>query len=394
MMFYGLLDLPWWGNILVTIIFTHITIASVTIYLHRHQAHRALDLHPISSHFFRLWLWLTTGIKTKSWTAIHRKHHAKCETSEDPHSPQVFGLTTVLAKGAELYKKEACNEETLQRYGQGTPDDWLENNLYFPHSRLGVIIMLITNVILFGVPGFAIWATQMAWNPLFAAGVINGIGHFWGYRNFECRDAATNIMPWGIIIGGEELHNNHHTYPTSAKLSVKKWEFDIGWLYIRLLALFGLAKVKRVPPKPTIVPHKKQIDLEALQALLNNRIQVMTTYSKTVVLPLFKQQKKFAEPKKRRLLQRMKAALMKADILVDDPGRYYLEKFLEENKALQVVYHFGEQLKSIWNRTTATQKELLEALQDWCQQAEKTGVQKLQEFTTYLKGYTISSSIA
>lgn len=393
-MFYGLLDLPWWGNILATAIFTHITIASVTIFLHRHQAHRALDLHPISSHFFRLWLWLTTGMKTKSWTAIHRKHHAKCETSEDPHSPQVFGLATVLAKGAELYKREACNEETLQRYGQGTPDDWLENNLYSAHSRLGVIIMLTINVILFGVPGFAIWAAQMAWNPVFAAGIINGIGHFWGYRNFECGDAATNIVPWGIIIGGEELHNNHHTYPTSAKLSVKKWEFDIGWLYIRLLTLFGLAKVKRVPPTPTIVADKKQIDIEALQALLSNRIQVMTAYSKTVILPLFKQQKKFAEPKKRRLLQRMKAALIRADVLVDDPGRYYLEKFLEENKALQVVYHFGEQLKSIWNRTTATQKELIDALQDWCQRAEKTGVQKLQEFTAYLKGYTISSSIA
>lgn len=392
-MFYGLLDLPWWGYIVVTLVLTHITIASITIYLHRHQAHRALDLHPIPSHFFRFWLWMTTGMITKAWAAIHRKHHAKCETHEDPHSPQVLGIFKVLLEGGELYRREADIAETLERYGKGTPDDWLENNVYTPYSRTGIFTMLGLNLLLFGVPGLTIWALQMAWSPIFAAGIINGIGHFWGYRNFECPDAARNIFPWGIIIGGEELHNNHHTYPTSAKLSIHWWEFDLGWLYIQILSFMGLAKVKRVSPKPKIVPGKIQIDVDALHALLNNRIQVMTTYSKAVILPLFKQEKKNAEPNMRRHLQRMKRALTRADILIDDAGKHYLEQYLKDNQALQVVYHFGEQLKLIWNKTTASQKELVEALQEWCRLAEKTGISKLQEFANYLKGYTIRTAV-
>lgn len=391
-MFYGLLNLSWWGYIVATMILTHITIASITIYLHRHQAHRALDLHPIISHFFRLWLWLTTGMLTKSWAAIHRKHHAKCETAEDPHSPRIYGLSKILLEGAEFYKREATNPETLERYGKGTPDDWIENNLYTPHSQLGVMIMLLIDVILFGVPGLTVWAIQMAWSPLFAAGLINGGGHYWGYRNFECPDAATNIIPWGILIGGEELHNNHHTYPTSAKLSVKWWEFDLGWLYIQTLSIFGLAKVKRIPPKPTIVSGKKHIDVEALHSLLSNRIQVMTAYSKAVVLPLFMQAKKNAAPKQRRILQRMKSALFRADVLVDAAGRHSLEQHIGESQPLQIVYNFGEQLKDIWSRTTASQKELVDALQEWCRQAETTGILKLQEFSCYLKGYTIRTS--
>jgi stearoyl-CoA desaturase (delta-9 desaturase) len=388
-MFYGILDLSWWGYIVATLILTHITIASVTIFLHRAQAHRALVLHPVVSHFFRLWLWLTTGMETKAWTAIHRKHHAKCETVEDPHSPQVMGLPKVLWEGAELYRKEGKNKETLERYGQGTPDDWLEQNIYTPHSAKGVALLLAINLFLFGIPGLTIWAVQMAWIPFFAAGIINGIGHYYGYRSFECADAAANVFPWGILIGGEELHNNHHTYPTSAKLSVKWWEFDIGWLYIRTLMALGLAKVKRTVPKPKIIQGKQFIDAESLHALLNNQVEVMTTYSKAVILPLFRQEKQKALPEDRRLLKRVKTALIRADILVDETGRQNLKVVLEKNRALQVVYHFREQLKVIWNRTTATQKELLDALQDWCQQAEATGIQKLQDFSSYLKGYTI-----
>lgn len=393
-MFYGLLNLPWWGYICLTLLLTHVTIVSVTIFLHRAQAHRALILHPAISHFFRVWLWLTTGMETKAWAAIHRKHHAKCETSEDPHSPQIFGLPKVLWEGAELYRKEAKNPETLERYGQGTPDDWLERHLYTPYSAKGVILTLIINLILFGVPGLIIWAVQMAWIPFFAAGIINGVGHYWGYRNFECQDAARNIVPWGILIGGEELHNNHHTYPTSAKLSVKWWEFDIGWLYIRILMLLGLAKAKRVAPTHKIIAGKKHIDAEGLHALLNNRIQIMTTYTKAVIVPLFKQEKqKIAPAADRRFLRRLESALTRADILVDDTGRQTLAQFLEKSRAIKVVYQFGEQLKSIWNRTTASQKELLDALHEWCQQAEATGIQKLQEFVAYLKGYTILPSV-
>ena len=391
-MFYGILDLPWWGYLVALLTLTHITMASVTIYLHRHQAHRALRLHPIISHFFRAWLWLTSGMNTKAWTAIHRKHHAKCETDADPHSPKIYGISTVLLEGAELYKREACNKETLERYGQGTPDDWLEHNLYTPHSRMGVITMLVINILLFGVPGITIWAMQMIWNPLFAAGVINGIGHYWGYRNFECPDAATNVLPWGFLIGGEELHNNHHTYPTSAKLSVKWFEFDIGWFYIQILAWLRLAKVKRVPPKPSIVLNKKQIDGDTLRALLSNQIQIMTSYSKQVTLPLFKMEKRNAKPAAQRLLKRMKSALFRADILIDASDKQYLAQFLESNQVLQLVYNYGEQLKAIWNKHNATQKELLDALHEWCRKAEATGLQRLQEFSQYLKGYTIQSA--
>ncbi len=389
-MFYGVLNLPWWGYVIVTLVFTHITIACVTIFLHRNQAHRALDLHPVVSHFFRAWLWLTTGMETKAWAAIHRKHHARCETVEDPHSPQVLGLAKVLWEGTELYRREAKNQETLARYGQGTPDDWLERHVYTPYSGKGILINLFLELILFGVPGLTIWAIQMAWIPFFAAGIINGVGHYWGYRNFACQDASRNIVPWGILIGGEELHNNHHTYPTSAKLSVKWWEIDIGWVYIRTLMFLNLAKVKRVAPKTKIVPGKKHIDADALHALLTNRIQVMTTYTKSVVLPLLHQEKQNTLLGiKKEIIQRVKSILVCADIPFDDTGKHYLEQFLERSRALKIVYNFGEQLKSIWNRTTATQKELLDALHEWCQQAEATGIQKLQEFVNYLRGYTI-----
>ncbi len=392
-LFFGLLDLPWWGNIIAALILTHITIASVTIFLHRHQAHRGLDLHPIISHFFRFWLWLTTGMETKAWAAIHRKHHAKCETEEDPHSPQILGINTVLWQGAELYRKEAKNKETLDRYGEGTPDDWLERNLYTRYSAKGIFLMLFIDLLLFGIPGVTIWAVQMAWIPLTAAGIINGIGHYWGYRNFECNDAATNIVPWGILIGGEELHNNHHTYPTSAKLSIKWWEFDIGWCYIRILSALGLAKVKRIAPTPEIIPGKKHIDMDTLRAIISNRIQISTVYSKSVILPLFKQAKEQVAmktlPTERMLWAKVKHALMRNERLVDDTGRRTLEQFLEKYRSIKIAYRFRINLQSIWDRTTANQKELLEALQEWCQQAEETGIQKLQEFAAYLKGYSL-----
>jgi stearoyl-CoA desaturase (delta-9 desaturase) len=273
-MLNGILDLPWWGYVLVTLGITHITIASVTIFLHRHQAHRALELHPLVSHFFRLWLWLTTGMVTKEWTAIHRKHHARCETEQDPHSPQIFGLSKVLWEGAELYRKESKNLDTLDHYGKGTPNDWIERNLYTPYSQFGIVVMFIVDALLFGPIGITIWAVQMIWIPLFAAGVINGIGHYWGYRNYESADAATNIVPWGILIGGEELHNNHHAFPGSAKLSSKTWEFDIGWLYIRSLEIFGFAKVKKVAPEPVMNPDKQSVDMETVRAILVTRFHV------------------------------------------------------------------------------------------------------------------------
>jgi len=389
-LFYGLYELPWWGYVVVVLSLTHITIAAVTIYLHRAQAHRALKVHPIVSHFFRAWLWLTTGMETKAWAAIHRKHHAKCETEEDPHSPQVLGLPKVLWKGAELYRSEAHNLETLERYGHGTPDDWLERNLYTPYSARGIILMLIIDLVLFGVPGLTIWAIQMAWIPFFAAGVVNGIAHFWGYRNFECMDAAHNIIPWGILIGGEELHNNHHTYPTSAKLSVHWWEFDIGWLYIRILSMLGLAEVKRQVPQVKSIPGKMAIDAETLRALIVNRVDVMTRFSKAVISPVFKAEVQKAAPEDKRLwrLGSSVSVLVRSERLVNDSLRQRIKTLLEKSPSLNHAYSFGKRLQAIWDRTTATQKELLDALHEWCTHAETSGIRGLPEFAQFLKGYT------
>lgn len=388
MLLYGYLNLPWWGYIVYALVCTHITIAAVTIYLHRHQAHRALELHPAISHFFRLWLWLTTGMKTKAWAAIHRKHHAKCETPEDPHSPQILGIYQVLMEGAELYKAEAKNQETLDRYGKGTPDDWMERNVYTPYSSKGFLITLALNLFLLGLPGVTVWAIQMAWIPFFAAGVINGVGHYMGYRNFECPDAATNISPWGILIGGEELHNNHHTYPSSAKLSVKWWEFDIGWFYIKTLSLLGLAKVKRLPPKEKLITGKHAVDDETVNAVINGRYQLMAQYSKGVLLPIFNEEKDQMDPTAQ--LGIIKNTLIREDSLVDEVGRKRLELFLVKTPQLNTAYQFKKRLQDIWARTTATQKELLDALQDWCKQAEGTGIKGLQEFVAYLQSYTVA----
>src|SRR3982075_3688578 len=283
MLFSGLLDLAWWGYALAALALTHVTIAAVTIYLHRCQAHRALELHPLVSHFFRFWLWLTTGMVTKEWAAIHRKHHAKCETVEDPHSPQVYGINGVLWAGVFLYVKESFNKETLERYGHGTPEDWIERNLYTKSPIYGVALALAVNLLVFGVvPGLLIWLTQIAWIPFWAAGVINGIGHFFGYRSYGVADASRNIVPWGIFIGGEELHNNHHAYASSAKLSTKWYEFDVGWMYIRTLELLGLATVKKVAPKPRFAQPKAAADLDTLHAVITNRYDVLSRYAKSV----------------------------------------------------------------------------------------------------------------
>ena len=296
----GALGLSWWKLILVTLVFTHITIASVTIYLHRCQAHRALKLHWLPSHFFRGWLWLTTGMVTKEWVAIHRKHHAKCETPEDPHSPHTHGIRTVFFEGSELYRSEAKNEETLSRFGLGTPNDWIERNLYTKHSWKGVAVMLIADVLLFGVIGVTIWAIQMLWIPVTAAGVINGIGHWWGYRNADVDDGSTNVAPWGILIGGEELHNNHHTYPTSAKLSIKPYEFDIGWAYIRVLEILRLAKVHRSVPKTK--RSKCTIDPKTLEFIRTDRGYISRSLRKRLLWVIKKELQHAGEEEREHLL--------------------------------------------------------------------------------------------
>ncbi|MCP5233854.1 MAG: fatty acid desaturase [Zoogloeaceae bacterium] len=383
-MMSGFFDLPWWGYVLVALGMTHITIASVTIYLHRHQAHRALDLHPIPSHFFRFWLWLTTGMVTREWAAIHRKHHAKCETADDPHSPQVKGLRKVLWQGAELYREEAQNRETLDRYGHGTPNDWLERNIY-ERNTAGIALMLVIDVLLFGAVGLTIWAVQMAWIPFWAAGVVNGVGHFWGYRNYDCADAATNLVPWGILIGGEELHNNHHSFATSAKLSARWYEFDIGWMYIRILEILGLAKAKKVIPTPRFCEARKTPDLEMLQAIITHRYDVMTRYMSSIKQlyreELDKLKSAGVEPRKlRRLVLSNKEKLAEGD-------RLRLERALDHSKRLATVVSMRAELAGLWARSSASSEQLLQQLQDWVHRAEQSGIAQLQEFSGRLRCY-------
>ncbi len=385
-MLNGFLNLSWWGDVVYALIVTHITIASVTIYLHRHSAHRALELHPIPAHFFRFWLWLTTGMLTKHWTAIHRKHHAKCETAEDPHSPQIYGIRTVLLRGAELYRNEGRNKETLERYGHGTPDDWLERNIY-NHDRIGIYTMLTINLLLCGPIGLTIWAVQMLWIPLLAAGVINGIGHYWGYRNFQPEDASTNIMPWGLLIGGEELHNNHHAYPTSAKLSNSWYEFDIGWLYIRILETFGLARVKKVAPKLRLNPSKTTCDLETLQAIATHRYEVIAKYSSTLrdtcvaELQALKGEAAGIDTAMiKRWLRIEKAALPEAE-------QAKRELMLSSSNSLKTIYQMREELAQLWQRSNASTDQLVKQLENWCHRAESSGIVALERFSKRLRCY-------
>jgi len=383
---HGLWNLAWWQIILYTLATTHITIAAVTIFLHRAQAHRALDLHAIPSHFFRFWLWIGTGMVTKEWVAIHRKHHAKCETEDDPHSPQTRGLDTVMWRGAELYRAEAANPETIKKFGHGTPNDWMERNVYTRFGWQGVGLMLILDLALFGAIGAAVWAVQMLWIPFWAAGVVNGVGHFWGYRNFEATDASTNLVPWGVVIGGEELHNNHHTYPTSAKFSVKKYEFDIGWVYISLMQKIGWATVKKVPPKLQLGEVKPVADEKTLEALIANRYEVMAGYARGI----------------RKACKDEIAALKarKADVSVLQAAKRWLHRDVEKvpavalpqltqvraaHPALDKMVTMREELRQLWLNTSHSREQLTADLQAWCRRAEESGIAALRDFSISLR---------
>jgi stearoyl-CoA desaturase (Delta-9 desaturase) len=383
---HGVLNFAWWQIVLFALGVTHITMISVTVFLHRHQAHRSLDLHPIASHFFRFWLWLTTGQVTKEWAAIHRKHHAKCEQADDPHSPHVHGIKTVLLQGAELYRAESKNKETMARFGHGTPNDWIETNLYTRFSWQGVGLMMIVDLALFGVAGLAVWAVQMAWTPIMAAGIINGAAHYWGYRNFEAPDASTNISPWGILIAGEELHNNHHTYPTSAKLSVKPYEFDIGWMYITIMQSLGLAKVKKTPPKVAFGEIQVMADERTLEALIANRYEIMATYAKGM-----------------RMAARTEFESMKirsADAAVIKAAQRWLHRDADKVPAsaapelaqaraaspvLDKMVTMREELRQLWLNTSVSREQLIQDLQAWCHRAEASGIAALSEFSMRLR---------
>ncbi len=390
-MINGLLDLSWWQLILVVLLLTHVTIVSVTVYLHRCQAHRALDLHPALAHFFRFWLWLTTGMVTREWVGVHRRHHARCETPEDPHSPQILGLNKVLWEGAELYRDATKREDLIERYAHGTPDDWIERHLYRRFSVVGVSIMLLIDVALFGVLGVAAWAVQMVWIPFFAAGVINGVGHYLGYRNFQSPDAATNIVPWGIVVGGEELHNNHHAFPSSAKFSARWWEFDIGWLYIRLFSLLGLARVRRVARKPAMDEAKGTIDMDTVKAVVVHRMYILANYAREVIKPVADAELCRSERHCRRLARQARRLLTRDEALMDARSRERLETLLSRSQVLAKVHRSRQQLQQVWDRTASSQEALLSALQQWCRDAEDSGIKSLQDFARSLRSYAPAS---
>lgn len=388
----GLLNLAWWQIIIAALVFTHLTIASVTIFLHRCMAHRALELHAIPSHFMRFWLWLTTGMVTKEWTAVHRKHHAKCEQEGDPHSPKVYGLKKVLLEGSELYRAESKVQETLDKYGRGTPDDWLERNVYTGHSVSGVVLMMIINVALFGVAGVAVWGLQMIWIPVTAAGVINGLGHAKGYRNFDIVDSSTNLLPWGIIIGGEELHNNHHAYPTSARLSSKWFEFDIGWMYIRILEMMGLATVRKVAPRPKLQTGAvaKPADLETLQTVIALRYELMAQYGSTIRRACAEEAARLKE------LQRPEFHLFKSArnwLHLDaekwtGEQRANLATMYEASSRVEYLVQMRDELASLWDSANESREQLVEKLQKWCERAEASGVNALQEMSVRMRSYS------
>lgn len=389
----GLLDWPWWGYVIVTLVMVQTTIAAVTLYLHRCQAHLGLHLHPVLQHFFRAWLWLTTGMSAREWVAIHRKHHATCESEEDPHSPRIYGIRKVFFQGSELYRKEAANAETLKRYSHGTPDDWLENHIYNGRfSTYGVGLLMITNIVLFGPIGLTIWAVQMLWIPLHAAGGINGIGHYWGYRNYETPDDSTNMLPWAFWIGGEELHNNHHAYPSSAKFALKPWEFDIGWFYIRILQSVGLARAKKIAPQPVIDTSKQQIDMDTLKAVIRSKMHVMSDYTNDVIKPVWKAECANADRWTRAMLKKAKRALILDRSRIKPHHRQRLNEVLNNSTAVKTVYQYRLQLQEIWDRTYGSQEKLLQALRDWCHQAEQSGIGALQDFAAGLRGYTLRST--
>ena len=390
-LFSGVFDLSFWELVAVALVLTHITIAGVTIYLHRCQAHRALDLHPVIAHFFRFWMWLTTGMVTKEWAAIHRKHHAKVETVEDPHSPQIHGINKVLWTGVIMYVQESKIKETMERYGHGTPDDWMERNVYSSHAKLGVTLMALIDIVLFGpVTGMLVWATQIVWIPFWAAGVINGVGHWFGYTNFKVADASRNIVPWGILIGGEELHNNHHAYGTSAKLSNRWYEFDIGWMYIRIMEMLGLAHVKKIAPTPKFVAAKAAADMDTLHAVIANRYDVMARYAKHFKAAWREELAKLKEASTERShFKAVKRALHKDASELADADRARLKQVLDANAVLAKLYAMRQELTALWERSTASSEQLLKDLQDWCARAEASGIRALEEFSLRLRSYAL-----
>ncbi|TXH66111.1 MAG: acyl-CoA desaturase [Lysobacteraceae bacterium] len=386
----GLLQTGWLALLVYFLIATQLTIFSVTLYLHRSQAHRGVDFHPLIAHFFRFWTWLTTSMITREWVAIHRKHHAKCETEEDPHSPVIKGIGMVFWRGVELYREARRDRASIEQYGKGAPDDWIERRLYTPYASLGLVLLLVVNVALFGFKGLAAWALQMAWIPFWAAGVVNGLGHWWGYRNFETSDAATNLTPWAFWIGGEELHNNHHAFPSSAKFALRRWEFDIGWAAIRTLKIARLAKVLRIAPRLNIRPNISVPDTDTLKALLAHRFQAMTDYQRSVLKPALREEARLAGEKLRALLPRkLRKGLSDDGRWLKPDAREQLRQWVAQRPRINTLIEYRARLSEVLESRSRDAAETLQALQQWCREAEASGIQALQEFSLRMKGYAL-----
>ena len=385
----GLIDFTWVGYVLYTLVVTHISIVAITLYLHRGVCHSAIEIKPLLAHFFRFWLWLTTSMRTADWVAVHRKHHAKCETIDDPHSPAYYGIETVLLRGADLYHEEKNNPETLEKYSQNCPTDWVEEKIYTGMNNIGILLLFILNIILFGVVGIIIWAIQMAWTPIFAAGGINGAGHYWGYRNYDTSDDSTNMIPLGIVIGGEELHNNHHAFPTAAKFSLKPWEFDLGWMYIKLFSLLGQIKVKRLAPITIINEPSKSLDHETGYALLKSKLTVITNYSKIVLKPLMKHEHKKANGELKRLLNRSKCTLVREPHRITNQENNMLDRIFDKCSSLKIAYNLRNKLFDILHSRNLQHDKFIDSINKWCEEARSAGIESLVDFSSSLKGYEV-----
>lgn len=392
--YYGILGLGFWGYVIAGAIGVHITLIAITLYHHREQAHRSIDLHAALRHFFRFWLWMNTGVITRQWVAVHRKHHAMCERDGDPHSPQLVGLKTVLLQGAELYRKEARNPETVEKYGRGTPDDWVERHVYSRWPNVGVGLLFFVVVFLFGLPGIALYGFQLITMPLLAAGIINGLSHARGYRNFETDDASTNLWPLAVFVAGEELHNNHHAFPSSARFSQHPWEVDLGWLHLRLFAALGLARIRRVAPKPELVEETSNPDIEALRSILINRMHVLRHYRKSVTFPVLRGEIRRYKGKARAPIRRAKRWLTRHPSLLDSQSRERLAELMEKYPSLKTVMEYRSELKALWENTELSNEGLLAELMGWCSRAEASGIQALEEFSVYLKSFRPSTHLA
>ena len=391
----GLVGLGWPGLLVVLLVFTQLTIFSVTLFLHRSQAHRGVDFHPVLNHFFRFWTWLTTSMITREWVAIHRKHHARVETEQDPHSPQTRGIGKVLREGAELYREARNDRASIEQYGKGAPDDWIERHLYTPHANLGPVVLAVVNLVLFGLPGIALWAIQMAWIPFWAAGVVNGLGHWWGYRNFESADTSTNLTPWGVWIGGEELHNNHHAFPSSAKFALRRWEFDIGWAVIKGLEKARLAKVLRVAPSLDVRPNIHVPDPDTMKALLAHRFQAMTDYQRNVLMPALREEAQAAGAKLRSLLPRkLRKGLVDDGRWLKPDAREQLHSWVSQRPRIRTLVEYRRKLAAVLETRTSNAADALHNLQAWCREAEASGIRALQDYAARLKGYSLQSARA